>query len=234
MRSFIRGRLPVAGKLLRLVRTVPLRVASRQRVFTRIYERNEWEGAESLSGPGSDPAQTAALRRELPALLAELGCRSLLDAPCGDFRWMGETALSLDRYVGVDIVAAVVESNRGLYGAPGRTFLRLDILTDPLPGADLVLCRDCLVHLSCRDARQALRTLHASGSTWLLTTTFPHHGGNQDIVTGEWRPLNLERPPFGLPPPLRRIDEGCSLEGGRYADKSLGLWRLADLGSLLG
>ena len=29
--------------------------------------------------------QTAEVRRVLPGLLAELGCRSMLDVPCGDF-----------------------------------------------------------------------------------------------------------------------------------------------------
>jgi hypothetical protein len=92
---------------------------------------------------------------------------------------------------------------------------------------DLVLCRDCLVHLSSKDAVAALRNLKRSGSTYLLATTFPEHTDNPDVITGYWRPINLELPPFALPRPMLMINEGCPERGG--ADKSLGLWRIADL-----
>ena len=52
---------------------------------------------------------------------------------------------------------------------------------------------------------------------------------NIDIVTGDWRPLNLERPPFGFPPAHELINEQCSEGNGAFRDKSLGLWRIADL-----
>jgi len=52
---------------------------------------------------------------------------------------------------------------------------------------------------------------------------------NLEIETGGWRPLNMERPPFGFPAPLRAIDEKCLHTGGIYADKRLALWRLADI-----
>jgi hypothetical protein len=62
-----------------------------------------------------------------------------------------------------------------------------------------------------------------------LTTTFVDHADNVDIVTGEWRPLNLERAPFGFPPPHRTIDEKCLHSGGIYADKRLALWPLSQV-----
>jgi len=52
---------------------------------------------------------------------------------------------------------------------------------------------------------------------------------NAEAATGDWRPLNLERPPFNLPPPLVLVNEQCTEAQGRYADKSLGVWRLGDL-----
>lgn len=217
-----------AGRALHFVKTLPLRFHTAEAVFTRIHDRNDWRGGESISGPGSDREATAELRRALPALLAELGVRTLLDAPCGDFHWMSETPLALEAYVGVDIVAAVIAANQERYAAPGRTFRRLDLLADPLPRADLVLCRDALVHFSFRDIERSLAAFRGSGAAWLLTTTFPALGENRDIVTGEWRPIHLELAPFRLPPAARLLNEGFTGDGGRYADKSLGLWRLAD------
>lgn len=105
----------------------------------------------------------------------------------------------------------------------------LDLTTSPLPAADLLLCRDALVHLSFADIGRALANLRRAAIPWLLTTTFPEEPSNEDIVTGDWRPLNLERAPFHFPPPARLLNEGCTEGDGRFADKSLGLWRVADL-----
>jgi hypothetical protein len=222
----VRRRLPAAAAGWRFLRTLPLRCRGTRAVFTGIHRRNAWLGGESSSGPGSSLVATAALRTALPRLVARLGCCSLLDAPCGDLWWIREAELPVESYCGVDIVAEVIAANRRQHAAAGRTFLCLDIRRDPLPRADLVLCRDCLVHLSFRDARAVLANFRASGATWLLTTTFPARPANHDAVTGEWRPLNLERPPFSLPPPLALLAEGCGENDGAYADKSLGLWRL--------
>jgi hypothetical protein len=46
-----------------------------------------------------------------------------------------------------------------------------DLTRDPLPKVDLVLCRDCLVHLSFDDIYESLDNLRRSGSMLLLTTT---------------------------------------------------------------
>jgi hypothetical protein len=74
--------------------------------------------------------------------------------------------------------------------------------------------------------------MQRSGSAFLLTTTFPGVRVNEKLNQKvRWRPLNLTRPPFDFPPPLRVLNEGCTEDQGRWADKSLGLWRLADLGA---
>ena len=202
-----------------------LRGQAAQDVFTRIFRENQWGCDESRSGSGSDLEQTQVIRAELPQLCRELGIRSILDSPCGDFHWMKEVDLDGVAYTGADIVSELVEQNRRFAGA-GVDFRRLNLLTDELPRADLVLCRDCLVHLSFEDIGAALRNIRRSGATWLLTTTFPHAAANEDIATGQWRVLNLQAEPFGFPAPLRMIREGCTSGGGRYEDKSLGLWRV--------
>ncbi len=230
LRRAIPGGLRAAGgRGLRWLTSLPLRLRGAERTFTGIYRRNAWRGEESGSGPGSSLEVTAELRRELPRLLAGLGCTSLLDAPCGDLWWLKETPLPVAVYFGVDIVQSVVEANRRRHSAPGRTFLHLDLRRAPLPRADLILCRDCLVHFSYSDIFATLANFRASGATWLLATTFTAQTANRDAVTGEWRPLNLQLPPFGLPPPAALLVEHCPENAGLYRDKSLGLWRLADV-----
>jgi hypothetical protein len=205
----------------------------RAQIFRRIHRLNRWSSAATVSGIGSDLEQTAIVRRELPALLARHQIRSLVDAPCGDLFWLRRMeGLELDRYIGVDIVPELV---RKLSLAPpisNAEFRRLDVVSDPLPKADAVLCRDLLVHLRYGQIYRCLRNFRASGSTYVLLTTFPEHA-NADIVSGRWRPVNLQAEPFSFPEPLDVIVEGNTQRnlrrGVSYEDKSLALWRLADL-----
>ena len=197
-------------------------------VFEEIYHKNVWGNSESHSGHGSSASATRFLRTALSQLLSDLDVKSMLDVPCGDFNWMRLLDLRID-YFGADIVPQLIEANQRKYSRPGRAFGLLDVVKDPLPKADLVFSRDLLVHLSERDIRSALENILDSGATYLVATTFPSRDKNVDIPTGPWRPLNLQRPPFSFPPPLRLINERCEEEGGLWADKCLGVWKVSDL-----
>lgn len=200
-----------------------------EETFEEVFRTNQWGEPESVSGEGSNLEQTRVVRAELPRLLRELGTRSLLDVPCGDFHWMRLVELPVERYVGGDVVAELAARNQERYGRAGREFLRIDLLKDPLPRTDTVFSRDCLVHLSHAEVWTALRNIRASGAEYLITTTYPNQRRNRDIVTGEWRPLNLQAAPFGFPAPLRLVNEGSTESGGLYPDKSLGVWRITDI-----
>lgn len=188
---------------------------------------NAWGDQESVSGPGSTHARAADFQADLAALLDARQVRSMVDAPCGDFNWMREVLAGRDlTYTGVDIVEALIAGNARRYATADRRFLCADMTRVDLPAADLILCRDGLVHLSFADARAAIRNFRRSGSRYLLATTFVGRPTNQDTATGGWRVLNLQAAPFAFPTPLALIDERCSHFGGVYRDKRLGLWAL--------
>jgi SAM-dependent methyltransferase len=198
-------------------------------VFAEHFQRNGWAGTESVSGQGSSLAATGPLRDELPALLRQYGVRTLLDIPCGDGHWMRCLELDLDLYIGADIVPELVDRNRQDRGeTPRQKFVQLDLTCGPLPRVDLVFCRDCLPHLSFAHVWRAITVVKSSGSQYLLTTSHDQSGPNRDIVTGEWRPLNLELAPFRFPPPLAIISEGAADPTG-WRDKIMALWRISDL-----
>jgi SAM-dependent methyltransferase len=199
---------------------------SHEAVFTRIYHGNEWESGESRSGPGSELVRTADLRRELPRLLGDLGVEVLLDAGCGDFRWLAETELPVREYIGVEVVPELAAENQRRYTRPGRRFVQADITCDELPPADLVLCREVLVHFPDDDIEVALANFGRSGAHWLLATTFTARDTNDPIELGSWRTLNLEAPPFSFPPPLRALPDLPIREREHYLDKRLALWSL--------
>ena len=202
-------------------------------VFTDIYRRRFWGDQDSVSGPGSDFEQTRAVTEELPRLLRELDISTLFDIPCGDFHWMSNVELGQVDYLGADIVKQLIRQNEKRYQGPGRRFRCLNLIEDPLPEVDLVLCRDCLVHFSFEDLFKALRNLCRSRSRYLLTTHFPACTENRQIATGDWRALNLVLAPFLLPEPRRVITENCTLEGGLHGDKCLALWELEEIRAAL-
>jgi len=195
-------------------------------VFTEHYRANGWGSRESVSGVGSTMEQTKAIRAALPRIVANYHVQTMLDIPCGDFSWMRTLDLSLD-YSGADVVEDIVVGNRSSFGGEKRRFTKLDITTDPLPRVDLIFCRDCLFHFSFDDVFRALSNMSESGSELALITTNTAVEKNRNIVTGEWRPLNLQRLPFSLPAPICLVDELCPDPAHR--DKHMGLWRISDI-----
>jgi hypothetical protein len=141
---------------------------------------------------------------------------------------MSTVELGVERYIGVDVVPELIEAARSR--AREHDEFRLgDITEDELPCADLVLCRDCLVHLSEQRAFAAIRNFKASGSIMLLATTFYATAENERGSTGGWRPINLQLPPFCFGQPKILIPERPFDPARVHSDKSLGLWDIAEI-----
>ncbi|WP_392535289.1 hypothetical protein [Nostoc sp. C117] len=205
------------------------RSKNRKEVFNDIYYRNRWGDRESISGRGSNLQQTSVIIKKIPVLLEKLNVKTILDAPCGDFYWLKEAQLNIDKYIGCDIVADLITDNQRRYANEAREFINLDLAIDPLPEVDLIFCRDCLVHLSFKDAIAVIKNFKKSNSTYILTTIYPGIPENKDIVTGDWRAIDLQLPPYNFPDMLEIIDEETT-ERKDYPQKSLGLWKLSDIG----
>ncbi|MEE9270660.1 MAG: class I SAM-dependent methyltransferase [Candidatus Krumholzibacteria bacterium] len=192
--------------------------------FRAYYLDGGWNNPETTSGPGSTLDATRVVRQHLPGLFDKFHIRTVVDIPCGDFNWMSEVDLGGVLYEGYDIVPELVEANRSQYSADNIKFGRRDLMKDSLPRADLIICRDCLLHYPNSHVHRAVRNMKESGSRYLLTTTFTNLETNSDLeAIGHFRPANLERAPFNFPAPLMVIDEG---EGN---GKSLALWSLEEI-----
>jgi len=229
IKNVLKARFP---KSTTIARTILISLKKRTQIrdaFRHVYNTNGWGGRESVSGEGSSLKQTIILRKKLPSLLCSIQATTMLDAPCGDYFWMKELSLDLESYIGVDIVKEIIDQNRRRYGSARKQFFVKDITRDSLPCVDCILCRDCLDHLSFEHIFQVLENFRKSGAKYLLATTYTQRAHNNDIVTGAWRPNNLQQPPFCFPSPIQLINEECSEGGGKWSDKSLGLWRIDDL-----
>lgn len=177
--------------------------------FSLIHQTRWWdEHGESVSGPGSSIAFTSEFRRSFEAFLSERRVNVLFDAPCGDWNWMKDVVLSAGmRYVGGDIVPELVANLAKTYGNAKTEFRRFDVTRDPFPVADLWLCRDCLIHLSNEDVRQALKNFCESSVPFALISNYVNREPNRDIVSGDFRPLDLTKAPFLLPQPILTIND---------------------------
>jgi len=217
---------PVSGRLRAIKRSL-LNCRSSSDVFTKIYKVNGWDGTESLSGPGSTLASTVNIRSALPELIKEFDIKSILDVPCGDAYWIGKCIPQGVTYIGGDIVPEIIERNR-LEKLNLGEFIVCDIVNDELPDADIIIVRDCFIHLPNKMIRLALENIKKANIGYILTTTYQGVVDNVDIELGGFRPINLTLEPFSLPTPI------CSImENGeeKSSGKSMGLWLVKDLRS---
>lgn len=185
---------------------------------------------ETACGVGSTLALTTSIRAWLPVLFRELGVRVLLDAPCGDMNWMVQTDLAGIDYVGCDYdrdhlaTARSRISDPPAYAPLSRRLIELDVVRDPLPAADLMLCREFMQHLPNAMVEAVLSNFLTGGSPWLLATSHDN-AANADITdAGMFRPLNMMLKPFQLPSPRQCVEDQPG--SGRI----LGLWHRSDLG----
>ena len=149
---------------------------------------------------------------------------NLLDVGCGDWTWMSEVRLSCN-YIGIDLVDSVIEQNINKYGASNRSFQVLDAVVDPLPTCDAILLREVIFHLSFSDIDNIFRNIITTNPSYIFITSDPEVEINNDIVSGDFRMLNLEKKPFYLPKPFIYIDDSNVMNSTRY----IGVWKVRDL-----
>ena len=114
------------------------------------------------------------------------------------------------RYFGIDIVPGLIEDNKQKFSTSDISFICADISNATFPDADLFFCRDCLFHLSFEDIRGVLTSFCKSNLKYLMTTTHrvPYRFSNYDIATGDFRVIDLFKPPFSFPEDvLFRVDD---------------------------
>jgi hypothetical protein len=178
-----------------------------EEVFTDIYVNRKWDeldkSNESVSGNGSTLDYTKRLRQELPELFDTFGIRTVFDAPCGDLNWMSRVLAERPEinYTGGDIVQPLIDELNVKYANNNNfKFIKIDIINDPLPAADLMICRDCLFHFSEKNIKSFLNNFVSSDIAALLTTSDTLPEPNRDIATGDYRHLNLFAEPYNFTP----------------------------------
>lgn len=197
-----------------------------EKVFTEKFIKNSWKGSESKSGPGSSISVNKKLISLLQDFFYKKSIKRILDCGCGDFNWMKEfDFIEIESYLGVDIVEKIISENINRFENEKIKFKKMNIVSDTINEKyDAVLCKDVLFHLSFDDAICSIDNIKNSQSELLISTTFIGFE-NEDIKTGNWRPINLETYPFNLGQPII-LWENIEDKITGYTNKSIGIWKI--------
>ena len=184
----------------------------RRQVFRDIYKRHLWGNdgqSPFFSGVGSRGEYAAVYVNGMAELLQrhiqELGRPlTVVDLGCGDFEVGRELVARIPdlAYIGCDIVPELIEHNTRNYATDRISFRRLDIVTDPLPIADVCLVRQVLQHLSNAEIIEFVR--RANYNTCMSQKTIRPYASGLSI------PTKLPTPMSGLTG-TQGADAGSSL-----------------------
>jgi SAM-dependent methyltransferase len=210
MPTAIRG--PLRG-LRQLASRVYRRTRSPRSVFTQIYGRNAWGGAQGdfCSGSGSSTETIVGPYIEVIGILAtkyRFTGKTFVDLGCGDFR-VGHRLLPFcSRYIGVDVVEELIAYNNLQYGNAHVSFITADIVSEMLPTGQICFLRQVLQHLSNRQISAILRKVKQYEMVF-ITEHYPSEwaavrpnidkvqGGDVRAAVGSG--VYLDLPPFRLP-----------------------------------
>lgn len=127
--------------------------SERESVFTGIYRNKTWGiGTESspLSGSGSNPDYARSYVNFVSTVISEFGFTSVLDVGHGDWAMWRDYKFENVEYIGVDVAQDISALCQEKFGNETRSFLQI-AMSDNLPPADLLICKDVLQHLSSQD-----------------------------------------------------------------------------------
>ncbi|MBX9688708.1 MAG: class I SAM-dependent methyltransferase [Candidatus Obscuribacterales bacterium] len=206
-------------RLLRGIKGAYLRIIAGARsnadIFAEIYARNRWGGkpGEYYSGTGSDSERSGPYIAALATFIESNGIREVVDIGCGDFRVGAELlqATSIEKYIGIDVVGALIEHNRERFANERIKFECLDACRSELPAGELCILRQVLQHLSNSEIKVILQKVRANYRFVLITEHHPirtaDFKANRDLVHGASIRNKIQSgvfpqlPPFDFPDP---------------------------------
>lgn len=189
--------------------------------------QNGWRANGTDSGPGSTLANTKRLRSTFTEIIELVGNGSgtvrINDVGCGDLAWMRTMLTTKIDYVGYDVVKWPTWDE---LREQGVDLVQRDVIADDMRDADLVICRDVMIHLP-NEMIQTLLSRCRARTKYLLATTYAEaSSANYEREKVLPRPLkrharlDLRLAPFNLGEPVMMMPEN-------QPNKLIGLWRLS-------
>ena len=200
--------------------------------FKRIYDEKSWgDDCEVLSGTGSSKSVTVQLRNELPNIIYKYNIKNIVDCGCGVFNYLNPLVnflnKNIDSYLGIDIVESVISDNNKNSNDKFNFIIDDICLTDKIQNADLVICKEVLMHLTSELVIAFFRNLKKRNVKYILVTSCRNTcGGLLGSLgnLGSYYKLNLFRKPFNFGGPLEVITQRDDDDNTK-----LYLWKISEL-----
>ena len=175
-----------------------LKNSSLNAIFDSIYETNLWGNG---SGSGSKESLNQGYIEFLQNFMRENHITSVADVGCGDWQFSKNIDFSGICYTGYDVASFVINANKAKYEKQNIVFKHYSGDFSQIKSADLLLCKDVLQHLSISKIHEFIAILPkfkyaliANDIASQSTAKFE----NNEIASGQYRPLNLTKAPFNL------------------------------------
>jgi len=220
----------IVRSLIRRLESAHLLKLSPRAFFGLIYKYNYWGGASSRSGRGSEGAQADQKIEFISELVEELLVQNVLDIGCGDLYWMRHVVPRLGRYLGVDVVPALIARNQQTYRGEHIHFLCADLTRanpedfksiSALGPWDLIMALDIFGHLLNREMDAMLDfVLKYSGARYFMVTNSRDDHSRDFLMRPKSRhqTVDLEAHPLFIKRQPKRIKEVATLEPAEFFD----------------
>jgi SAM-dependent methyltransferase len=178
--------------------------AETRAAFEKIYRDADWgknSGGIGNSGTGSTLEATALYRQYLVDFIKANNIKSVVDAGCGDWEFSQKIDWTGIDYKGYDIVPKLIEQNTAKFQKDNIHFFVGNMIEDDLPKADLLVSKHVLQHLPNEAVKKFLAKQLKKYKHVLLTNGVDAvylSALNTDIKPGEYRELDITRPPFEI------------------------------------
>lgn len=149
-------------------------------IFSRIYKEGHWGISgradwKYFSGSGShDPKIFGRYVEAMGAFVQRMEERpNAVDLGCGDFNVGSRIRGLFGSYTACDIVPEVIAANTKRFAGLDVDFRCLDLTTDEIPSADIIMIRQVLQHLSNRDVMAFVQSVQGKCRTLIVTESWP-------------------------------------------------------------
>lgn len=206
-------------KLLERLRiNLSFRNLNTKQAFEKIYEEQWWgKSGIKLSGSGSYYENLVQLVPASIDLIKEkFIIKTIVDIGCGDLNVGKHLFNKCDKYIGVDIVKSVIQSNKEKYqNINSIEFYNLNACNEDLPYGDVYIVREVLQHLSNKEIQSFLQNINDNFKFLIVVEHYPDNliQVNIDKPTGPDIRLNrksavdiLEKP-FHMTDKLKTLKE---------------------------
>ena len=193
--------------LTTLVQSVPSFAAKNnvEDAFTKIYENGVWAvdaNGNGTSGPGSTIENTKEYVAFLQKFMKKNKIKSVVDIGCGDWEFSQHINWKGINYKGYDVVKKVVDRNQKKFGNSNISFYHADVSQISFPKADLLICKDVMMHIPNQSISAILSQLskfkYCIITNDVLRSTLSSTNPELSTVDGGFRALDITQPPFSI------------------------------------